>query len=112
LPGTIVDALDTVRVFLRDQRWLINIIGVVSLLAVLVAPFSRSKHLLALGYCGVIIHGSMFLTAAVTVFIPRYALPIDPVIFVAGAIMIDGLLAWVLTATRTGLQVYHGRTAE
>jgi hypothetical protein len=94
LPGAFVDTLDTVRVFISSQRWLIYLIGFVTLIAMPISFFSRSRHWLALGYCGVTIHGSMLLTAAVTVFIPRYALPVDPVILVAGVIMVDGLLSW------------------
>jgi hypothetical protein len=40
----------------------------------------------------------MLLTAAATVFIPRYALPVDPVILLAGVIMADGVLTWARRA--------------
>lgn len=99
-PGTFVDALDSVRVYIRAQRGLICLIGIVTLFAIPMSIFARSRHWLALGYCGVIIHGSMLLTAAVTVFIPRYALPIDPVIILAGIIALDGILSWLLNIVR------------
>jgi hypothetical protein len=94
LPGSVVALLDPVRIFISQQRWLIYLIGIVTLLAIPIAPFVRSPHWLALGYCGIFIHGSILLTTAVTVFIVRYALPIDPVMLVAGVIMVDGLLSW------------------
>jgi hypothetical protein len=94
LPGSVVGPLDTVRVFISQQRWLVYLIGIVTLLAMPIAPFAKSHHWLALGYCGVFIHGSMLLTAAVTEFIPRYSMPVDPMILIAGVIMVDGLFAW------------------
>ena len=95
-PGDFIDFFETFYKRIRSQRWLLYTIGVVTLFAMPIAVCfrRRSKHWLALGYCGVIIHGSMLLTAAVTVFIPRYALPVDPVILVACVIMVDGLLSW------------------
>jgi hypothetical protein len=95
-PGHFVNFFETLYKRIRSQRWLIYTIGVVTLLAIPIAACfrRRSKHWMALGYCGVIIHGSILLTAAVTVFIPRYAWPVDPVIMVAGVIMLDGLLSW------------------
>ncbi len=104
-PGQFADSLDAIRVFLRAQRWLICIIGIVTLLAIPIAMFARSRHWLALGYCGVVIHGSMLLTAAVTVFIPRYGVPVDPVILIAGVIMMDGLVSWAVGMARQGLSV-------
>jgi hypothetical protein len=78
--GGVVAKLDSIRVFLHFHRWPLYLAGAVSFLAMFLAPFTRSRHWLALGYCGVVIHGAMFLTAAVTVFIPRYALPVDPIV--------------------------------
>ena len=91
--GAVVAKLDSTRVFLHNHRWPLYLAGAVSFLAMFVALFTRSGHWLALGYCGVIIHGGMIMTAAVTVFIPRYALPIDIVVLVAGVIFADWLYA-------------------
>jgi hypothetical protein len=91
--GAIVANLDSIRVFLHNNRWPLYLAGAVSFLAMFVAPFTRSGHWLALGYCGVIIHGGMLMTAAVTVFIPRYAQPIDFVVMLAGVIFADWLYA-------------------
>jgi hypothetical protein len=101
-PGHFIDFFETLYKRIRSQRWLFYTIGVVTLLAMPIAACfrRRSKHWMALGYCGVIIHGSMLLTAAVTVFIPRYAWPVDPVILVAGVIIVDGLLSWGWAAMR------------
>jgi hypothetical protein len=92
--GAIVDSLDAVRVFITSQRWLVYLIGIVILLSIPIALLTKSPHWLALGYCGVLAHGSMLLTTAVTVFIPRYAMPIDPVILAAGVIAIGGAFSW------------------
>ncbi|MDB5578708.1 MAG: Pectate lyase [Bradyrhizobium sp.] len=98
-PGRFIDALDTAYRNIRSQRWLVYLIGLVTLIAIPIGGLFRrqSRHWLALGYCGIMIHGSVLLIAAVTVFIPRYALPADPIILVAGVIMMDGVLAWVRT---------------
>jgi hypothetical protein len=88
--GAVVANLDVTRQLLQYQhRWVLYLAGVVSLFAIFFAPFSRSRHWQALGYCGVILHGAMLLTAAVTVFIPRYALPIDFIVLIIGAIFAD-----------------------
>ncbi|MFH1345631.1 MAG: hypothetical protein ABIL01_31160 [Pseudomonadota bacterium] len=95
-PGYVIQTLDTAYRNIRTQRPVIYLIGLVTLIAIPVGGLLRrqSWHWMALGYCGVMIHGSMLLTAATTVFIPRYALPVDPVILLAGAIMADGILVW------------------
>jgi hypothetical protein len=109
LPGDFAERLDTAYRNIRTQRWLIYAIGAITLLAIPLGGlvFRRSWRWVALGYCGVMIHGSMLLTAAVTVFIPRYAIPVDPVILLAGVIAIDGILAWAASinwrATTTAL---------
>ena len=97
--GQFVEAFDSGYQSIREQRWLVYLIGIVTLIAIPIAMVFRrdSNYWLALGYCGVVIHGPMLLTAAVTVFIPRYAVPVDPVILVAGVIMIGGLVAWILS---------------
>ncbi len=101
VPGHLVDLIDSIRGFLHGQRWLIYIVGIVTLFAMPIALRTKAKHWLALGYCGVIIHGSMLLTAAVTVFIPRYASPIDPIVLIAGLIMLDGVTTWAIRKART-----------
>jgi hypothetical protein len=97
-PGQLVELFDAGYQFI-DQRWLVYLTGLVTLIAIPIAIFFRrdSVYWLALGYCGVVIHGSILLTAAVTVFLHRYATPIDPVILISGAIMIGGFASWSLS---------------
>ena len=94
--GQFVEMFDAGYRFIREQRWLVYLIGIVTLMAIPIAIFfcRDSIYWLALGYCGVVIHGSILLAAAVTVFIPRYAVPVDPMILVSGAIIIGGLILW------------------
>lgn len=73
---------------LISQKWLIYLIGIVTLLAIPVAAFRASAYWLSLAYCGVMIHGSILLTCATSVFIHRYAAPVDPIIMMAGALML------------------------
>lgn len=98
-PGRFAEAFDEGYRFIREQRWFIYLIGIVTLIAIPVAIFSRrdSVYWLSLGYCGVMIHGSILLTVAVSAFIPRYALPVDPVVLVSSAIMILGFISWSLS---------------
>ena len=107
-PGQFIEFFEAQYKRIRAQRRLIYAIGAITLLAIPIAVLfgRRSRHWLALGYCGVIIHGSVLLTTAVTVFIPRYAIPVDPVILIAGVIIVDMLLSWAAWAIRilTGLR--------
>jgi hypothetical protein len=98
-PGQFVETFNGGYQFIRAQRWLIYLTGLVTLIAIPIAIFLRreSVYWLSLGYCGAVIHGSILLTAATTVFIDRYAVPVDPVILVSGAIMIGGLISWGLS---------------
>ena len=75
-------------------------IAIITLLAIPVALLAgrRSRHWLSLGYLGVIIHGSVLLTTTVTVFIPRYAMPIDPLILVSAVVLADMLFAFCRSA--------------
>jgi hypothetical protein len=100
-PGKYLELLDSFRVFIRAQRWLIYLVGIVTLLAIPVSLFTQSPHWLALGYCGTIIHGAIILTSIATVFIPRYAVPIDPVVLLAGVIMADGAIRWLMKPARS-----------
>jgi hypothetical protein len=94
VPGRYVEVFEQGYRFIRERRWLIYLVGIVTLIAIPIAVFLRreSRFWLSLGYCGVMIHGSMLLTAAVTVFIPRYAVAVDPGILIAGAIMTVGAI--------------------
>jgi hypothetical protein len=98
-PGQFVETFNGGYQFIRAQRWLIYLTGLVTLIAIPIAIFLRrdSVYWLSLGYCGVVIHLSILLTAATSVFIDRYAVPVDPVILVSGAIMIGGLISWSLS---------------
>jgi hypothetical protein len=90
-PGRFIDFLEAMYKRLRALRPLIYAMAIISLLAIPVALLAgrRSRHWLSLAYLGVIIHGSVLLTTTVTVFIPRYAMPVDPLILVAGVILVD-----------------------
>jgi len=91
---SILSALDDVLLRLQSQRWLIYLAGVLSLISIPAALiWSNSPRLLALGYCGVMIHGSVLLTCATTVFIPRYAITVEPPLLLFGALAIEAALA-------------------
>jgi len=99
-PGRVIAYFDTMYRRIQSQRWLTYLLGVVTLLAIPLSVFRPLRHTVALGYCGVIIHGSMLLTAAVTVFIPRYALPVDPILLVAGVIVASGSMSWAIRTAK------------
>ena len=90
-PGRLVGFYDTGFKVLRSMRWAILAIGAFTFVAMFAAltVFRGSRHWLALGYLGVLIHGSLFLVAAATVVIPRYVLPVDPLLIVAGVLILD-----------------------
>ncbi|MEA2943133.1 MAG: pectate lyase [Bradyrhizobium sp.] len=100
LTKVVLDELSNIYQKIQSERWLTHLMGMVTLLAIPFALFRPSLHMVALGYCGVMIHGSILLTATTTVFLSRYALPVDPLLLVAGAIFVDGLLRWVSGRTR------------
>lgn len=113
LPGDFAEGFNTAYRNIRSQRWLIYLIGAITLIAMpLGLTWRNSRHWVALGYCGVMIHGSMLLTAAVTVFIPRYAIPVDPVILLAGVIAMDGFLAWAASLSRKEATTEMGQPAS
>ena len=73
----------------HETRWLAWSLGAVLLLAIPTAIlFPQSQHLMALALCGTIVHGAVIFASMVTVFIPRYALPTDPVLMLAGIILV------------------------
>ena len=90
-PGRLVGFYDAGLEVLRSMRWAILAIGAFTFVAMFAAltVFRGSRHWLALGYLGVLIHGSLFLVVAATVVIPRYVLPVDPLLFVAGVLIVD-----------------------
>jgi hypothetical protein len=98
-PGRLIEVFDEGYRSIRGQRWLIYLTGFVTLIAIPIAMFFRrdSAYWLSLGYCGIMIHGSILLTTAVSVFLDRYAVPVDPVILVSGAIIIGRLVSWSLS---------------
>lgn len=114
-PGRFIDFCEAMYKRLRALRPLIYAIGVVTLLAIPVALLAgrRSRHWLTLGYLGVIIHGSVLLTTTVTVFIPRYAMPIDPLILVAGVVLAHMICAsgWNALAALANLRKRAGSQA-
>jgi hypothetical protein len=101
-PGRFVEPFDEGYQFISGQRWLIYLTGFVTLIAIPIAMFFRrdSIYWVSLGYCGVMTHGSILLTSLVTVFLHRYAMPVDPVILVSGAIMFGGFISWGLSRIR------------
>ena len=61
------------------KQMAIQFIGAITLLAtVFVSLGVVVSHVVGLGYLGVIIHCSIFLVAATTVFIPRHVCRLDP----------------------------------
>src|ERR1700694_711938 len=92
-PGQVIAFFDMMYRRIQSQCWLNYLIGIVNFLAIPLSIYSRRpRRLLALIYCGVIIHGSILLTCTTTVCTPRNALPVDPIILVAGAILFDWIL--------------------
>ncbi len=86
IPAQIIAGIENIRLEIARARWFIILVGIASLLAIpigLIRP-----RLAALGYCGVLIHGSVLLTVTTTVFIPRYAMPVDTILLVAGVLAI------------------------
>jgi hypothetical protein len=77
--------VDTTSNLLSGERPLIWVIGAVALLAVPMALFLRRTppSWVAFAFVGAMLHGSVFLTAAATVFIQRYALPVDAIVIIA-----------------------------
>ena len=103
IAGAIVTFLEKIYKRIQSQRELFYLIGVASGLAMILAVFlTLPPRWLALGYCGVIIHGSILLTSATTVFIQRYAFPVDPIVLVAGVILVDGVIAFAASLLRLG----------
>jgi hypothetical protein len=80
--------------------WITVVVGVITLFAIPAGLFVRSSHILALGYLGVIIHGSVVLVAMTTVFIARYALPVEPLMLAAALITGHGLLTTAVFYTK------------
>ena len=95
-PGRFIDFFEAMYKRLRALRPLIYGMAIISLLAIPIALLAgrRSRHWLSLGYLGVIIHGSVLLTTTVTVFIPRYAILIDPLILVSAVVLADMIFAF------------------
>lgn len=77
----------------RDLFVGIGALAFAAIFATLAFRHRLTPQALALGYLGVLIHGAVFLIAAVTVVIPRYVLAIDPVVLVAGVLVVDMLIA-------------------
>jgi hypothetical protein len=95
-PGHFIDFFEAMYKRFRALRPLIYAIAIITLLAIPIALLAgrRSRHWLSLAYLGVIIHGSVLLTATVTVFIPRYAMPIDPLLLVSAVVLADMIFAF------------------
>lgn len=106
-----VALLDKVYSAYRDsalRTWVSWIVGAATLFAIPAAVvYRRSRHLLALGYLGVMIHGSVFLIAATTVFIPRYAIPVEPLIL-TGAVVAGHWLVKLATMALKRQRVAYG----
>jgi hypothetical protein len=89
--GYVVAFFEKIYRRLSVERMLLYFVGLASLVAIPISLIRPCPHIAALAYCGVILHGSLFLTATVTVLIPRYAMPTDPILALAGVILLDGL---------------------
>lgn len=93
LGRSIVLTQDEALLRIESQRWLIYLAGVLSLIAIPGVFFlPSSPRPLVLGYCGVMIHGAVLLACATTVFIPRYAIPVEPVLLLFGGLAIESVL--------------------
>ncbi|MDB5579944.1 MAG: Pectate lyase [Bradyrhizobium sp.] len=102
--GSIIEFLDKVLTRIQKERWLVYVAGLASLIAIPLSLRSgASRHTIALGYCGALLHGSAFLTGTTTVFYYRYALPVDPVLLVAGVIAADAMVRAVARMARREL---------
>jgi len=73
---------------------LVPLLGALLLVAALAAPFVSSPLIRAVGLIGAIVHLSVAMTSAVTLFIERYALHTDPLVIVGLILMIHGVLEW------------------
>ncbi|HSQ21072.1 MAG TPA: hypothetical protein VLR92_11970 [Blastocatellia bacterium] len=91
LAGKLLKSLGSVYYFLSARRVLLYIAGALSLLAIPVSLFFANHRLIVIAYCGVMIHGAVLLTCFTTVFIPRYAWPIDPVLLVASVLILEAV---------------------
>lgn len=96
ISGRMLAAFDSGLDLLLQSRAVFVGTGALAFIAIFAAlAFRRhiTRQVLALGYLGVLIHGAVFLIAAVTVMIPRYALSIDPMLLVAALLVADVALA-------------------
>ena len=76
-------------------------LGMLLLVTALAAPFVASATLRGLGFLGAIVHGAILLVSATSGFIPRYAIPTDPLVLVAGIIAIHAIYRLCRDACRT-----------
>ena len=66
---------------------LLLLLGVALLIAVVVAPFSASPTVRALGLLGAMVHGAVTVISATTAPIDRYMAPTDPLLLVAAVLL-------------------------
>jgi hypothetical protein len=70
-------------------------LGIALFACAIAAPFTRHRTIRGLGLLAAVIHGSIFAISAATLSIPRYVVPIDPLILVAGVLMAHAISAAV-----------------
>ncbi len=95
--------------------WFVQCVAVGSALAIPAGLLAgkRHKHLVVLGILSVYVHASILLVAATTVFIPRYAEPIEPLILVGCVIAFHGLVAFFTPyAAAPALVLRRGRSSR
>lgn len=95
LPGFIVTTVEKTSSLIGYHQWIVHLTGVITFIAIVSAIFSKQNLLGALGFVGVLIHGAMILTTATTVFIPRYAVPIDPLLLLGFVLSISFISLWI-----------------
>ena len=95
LKRTRLPLIDGTITRLARHRLLLYAIGALSALVIplVLARRTLSPEWVALAFVSAMLHGAVLMTAAVTVFIPRYALPIDPLVICALVLLGDRLWA-------------------
>jgi hypothetical protein len=107
----IVNALDYPYQFIRESNvWRVAVIsiGIILLVAIPIALVAPSPLSAAAAYLGSIIHGSIFLVAFTTVFIPRYSAPTDPLVLIAAVLIV----AWIVKVAVATLRIVASRLSN
>jgi hypothetical protein len=73
-------------------------LGIALFVCAVAAPFTRYRAIRSLGLLAAVIHGSIFAVSAATLSLARYVVPIDPLILVAGVLIVHAISAAVRRA--------------